>query len=256
MCAVYRYRDERGKIVQAPVRGVPRITVRRRGDGWRWRLSIKTLSPAGEKERHDMEGDAATKEQAIEEAHAVFGQLIKDEARGRRTKLVKATQYEREDKVVEVKRDCVSGRFVPAKSVVNNCVVPPPKPHVPWWRDETPVKEQRVCYPTRALALRVFKEANQHAIDRAGGMDQVSTDGSWDAVNERFGLRGKRRVASVRQAIEAVMPPGKPFCLDRMDLETLNETRPAQEAGGFRLPDFVEEMKWLERMEHEHAEMQ
>ena len=51
---------------------------------------------------------------------------------------------------------------------------------------------------------RVFADANQHAIDRAGDMDQVSTDGSWDAVNERFGLKGKRRVKTVRQAIEAV----------------------------------------------------
>jgi hypothetical protein len=251
MAAVYKYRDAGGRVVQAPVRGQPMITVRRRGGGWRWRLSIKTLSPAGEKERHDLDGEAASEQEAVGAAQALLAQIVKEAAR---TRLVKATKYEREGEVVEVKRDCTTGRFVPTKSIVNDCRLPAPKQRVPWWLDKSPVKREAVCYPTRAQALRVFVDANQHAIDRAGGMDQVSTDGSWDAVNERFGLKGKRRVTSVRQALEAVMPSGKPFCLDRMDLETLNETRPAQEAGGFRLPDFVEEQKWLERMNNEYQE--
>jgi hypothetical protein len=251
MTAIYRYRDDRGRIVQAPVRGRPAITVRRRARGWKWRLSIKTLSPTGEKERHDINGEEETEQGAIDAAQALLGSVVK-ELKSAKARLVKATQYTHNGVIVDMKRDCTSGRFVPSSSVVNNCVLPVRKEHVPWWRDTRPVKRDQVCYPTRAEALRSFADANRHAIDRAGGMDQVSSDGAWDAVNERFGLKGKRRVRSVRQALEAVMPPGRPYCLDRLDLETLNETRPAQEAGGFRLPDFVEEHKWLQREYAEH----
>lgn len=155
---------------------------------------------------------------------------------------VKAQRFRRRGREVEAKRDCDTGRFLKTTRKPNDCIVPRP---TPWYEDPRPVEEQAVCYPTRSQALRAFVDANQDVIDRAGGMMQVATDGSWDAVNERYGLRGRRKVKNVRGALEAVMPHGKPFCLDQLDIETLNETRPAQEAGGFRLPDVVEEEKLL-----------
>jgi hypothetical protein len=127
--------------------------------------------------------------------------------------------------------------------------------HVPWWLDTRHVREEAICYPTRTLALRVFKEANRGAIDRAGGMDQISTDGSWDPINESTGRKGERKVRTVREAIEAAMPPGRPWCLDRIDLETLNECRPIAEAGGLTLPDFVEEQRHVKKLEDEYAAM-
>ena len=162
---------------------------------------------------------------------------------------VKAQRFRRRGRDVEAKRDCQSGRFLRSDRKPNDCTIPKP---TPWWLDTEPFDENAVCYPTRSQALRAFVDANQHAIDAAGGLRQVATDGSWDAVNERYGLRGRAKVKSVREALEAVMPAGKPYCLDQLDLETLNETRPAQEAGGFRLPDAVEEARLVERQAREY----
>lgn len=106
---------------------------------------------------------------------------------------------------------------------------------------------------TRRDVLRLFAESNAHAIDAAGGLDQVSSDGSFDAVNQRYGLAGVRRVRTMRQAIDAVLPTGRPFRIAAIDVETLNETRPAQEAGGFRLPDEVEEQILIEQQDRELA---
>lgn len=161
---------------------------------------------------------------------------------------VKAQRFRRRGREVEAKRDCETGRFLRSSRKPNDCVVPRP---TPWYEDPRPVDEQAVCYPTRSQALRAFVDANQDVIDRAGGMMQIATDGSWDAVNERYGRRGRNKVRNVRGALEAVMPTGKPYCLDQIDIETLNETRPAQEAGGFRLPDVVAEERLLLRQDAE-----
>lgn len=107
---------------------------------------------------------------------------------------------------------------------------------------------------TRRDVVRVFAEANAHAIDAAGGMDQVSSDGSFDAVNQRYGLAGVRRVRTMREAIDAVLPTGRPFKVEAIDVATLNETRPAQQAGGFRLPDDIEERLWLADEAKHYAE--
>lgn len=107
---------------------------------------------------------------------------------------------------------------------------------------------------TRRDVLRAFAESNARAIDAAGGMDQVSSDGSFDAVNQRYGLAGVRRVRTLREAIDAVLPTGRPFKVEAIDVATLNETRPAQECGGFRLPDDAEERLWLADEESHYAE--
>src|SRR5262249_21923696 len=87
---------------------------------------------------------------------------------------------------------------------------------------------------TKGQAVRAFLDYpyNTDAYERASGWHAPFESAAWDPVNEHYGLRGKRRVRSLGDAVAAVIP-GRPYCLDRMDLETLNETPAAQEVGGF-----------------------
>lgn len=124
---------------------------------------------------------------------------------------------------VERHRDCASGRWLPQSARVTGC-------------------GPAVCYCCRrelfkamALWLQERYGVNLDARDRAG----------FDAVNRAYELRGKRAAGSLREALAAVLPKGRPWCLERVDLATLNETTPAREAGGFELPDAVHERRAL-----------
>lgn len=97
-----------------------------------------------------------------------------------------------------------------------------------------------VCYSTKRDAVKAFAVANRDVIDAWGGLFKTGSGGEFDAINERYGLKGKRRVTTIDKAIGAALPTRRPFCLDKLDLETLNETGPAREAP-FRLPYDVEE---------------
>lgn len=113
--------------------------------------------------------------------------------------------------------------------------------HRDWFVDEKGERHDRVCYPVRAHALRAFRAANLDKIEAAGGLPgRPATGGEYDSINERYELRGKRRVKNLAQAIDAALPSGRPFCLDRFDLGTLNETGPGRQLD-FRLPDVVAE---------------
>lgn len=103
-------------------------------------------------------------------------------------------------------------------------------------------KHDRVCYATRGEALRAFREANLDITERWHLHDKA-TGGEFDSINEKYELRGKKRVKTLAEAIDAALPRGRPYCLDRLDLEALNETTPGREIGPFRLPDVVEEHK-------------
>jgi hypothetical protein len=49
------------------------------------------------------------------------------------------------------------------------------------------------------------------------------------------------------------MPEGKPFCLDRIDVDALNDTSPAQESGSlFRLPDHVYASEYVRGLERHY----
>ena len=74
--------------------------------------------------------------------------------------------------------------------------------------------------------------------DAWGGLYNAGSRGEFDSVNERYGLRGKRRVKNIAQAVSVAIP--KPFCLDKIDLDVLNETAPGREIK-FKLPYDVEE---------------
>jgi len=106
-----------------------------------------------------------------------------------------------------------------------------------WWLRPAP-KEEKACYARKADALNIFRQYNEHIIEPYGGPEMVHSCAMFDSVNEKYGLRGKRCAKRIGDAISAALP-GAPYCLDRIDLDALNETIPAQDKGGFRLPDFV-----------------
>ncbi len=99
------------------------------------------------------------------------------------------------------------------------------------------VDPSKVCHRTKRDAARAFIAANDHVIQEWGGLDLESSGGEFDAINERYGLKGKRRARTLADAIWTALPVKKPYCLDRVDLDALNETAPALELGAFRLPD-------------------
>ena len=110
-----------------------------------------------------------------------------------------------------------------------------------WWRKTTPA-EDRVCYDTKTKALKAFLDTNYEIIQNYGGVDYEVSPSEFDALNHKYNLHGKRAVRTIAQAVWAAMPEGKPYCLDRIDIEALNDTSPAREAHqAFRLPDHVYE---------------
>lgn len=108
-----------------------------------------------------------------------------------------------------------------------------------WWTRKRP-RERAVCYTTKADALNVMRDTNHRLIEEWGGLDIESSAAEFDAINHRYGLRGdKHTVKSIADALWVAMPTGRPFCLDRIDLDTLNETSPGQLGVGFQLPSWV-----------------
>jgi len=112
-----------------------------------------------------------------------------------------------------------------------------------WW-DKAPPKRDKLCYQTKTEALNAFLDTNWQIIENYSGAGNRESPAEFDAVNQKYGLVGKRAARSIAEAVWAVMPKGRPFCLDKMDLEALNDTSPAREAGqNFRLPDYAYEAK-------------
>lgn len=107
-----------------------------------------------------------------------------------------------------------------------------------WWRGKRATHDAS-CYSTKAQALHAFADANVDVIEAAGGIDQPQ--GHLDAVNERYGLRGARKARTLGEAFWHALPPGRPFCIDRIDLSTLNEAMADARHGELRLPDHVVE---------------
>ena len=116
-----------------------------------------------------------------------------------------------------------------------------------WWRQKSP-RSGGACFARKTDALNVFVDNNLHVVE-PWGIDRPASGGEFDAINERYDLRGKRRVRTLARALWEAMPPGAPYCLDEIDLATLNDTTPAKEAGGFRLPDEAAEWRWLKHEE-------
>jgi hypothetical protein len=109
-----------------------------------------------------------------------------------------------------------------------------------WWLKAAP-EEDRVCYDTKTKALKAFLDTNYEVVQNYGGADYAVSPSEFDSVNHKYNLRGNRAAKTISQAVWAAMPEGKPYCLDQIDLDALNDTSPAREAAPFRLPDFVYE---------------
>ena len=110
-----------------------------------------------------------------------------------------------------------------------------------WWKKAAP-SEDHVCYDTKTKALKAFLDTNYEIVQNYGGADYGVSPSEFDSVNHKYGLTGKRVATTIAEAVWAAMPEGKPFCLDRIDLDALNDTSPARESHlAFRLPDYVYE---------------
>lgn len=123
-----------------------------------------------------------------------------------------------------------------------------------WWR-QPPPPAPKPCYRSKGAALRQFVEANRDIIEQYSGINHRESPAEFDAINHKYGLRGKHAVRSIAEALWVAMPPGRPYCLEDIDLDALNRTAPARTASReetpFRLPDYVEEARLL-RAEIEH----
>ena len=107
-----------------------------------------------------------------------------------------------------------------------------------WWRKAAP-EEDRVCYDTKTKALKAFLDTNYEIVQNYGGVDYEASPAEFDSVNHKHSLHGKRAARTIAQAVWAAMPEGKPYCLDRIDLDALSPARESHLA--FRLPDYVYE---------------
>lgn len=113
-------------------------------------------------------------------------------------------------------------------------------PPAGWWR-KRPKKDQP-CYATKSAALAKFLDVNYEIVENYGGADYKVGPSEFDAINRKYDLKGKRAARSIAEAVWAAMPVGKPYCLDRIDLDALNDTGPVHESGvPFRLPDVAYE---------------
>ena len=121
-----------------------------------------------------------------------------------------------------------------------------------WWRKAAP-EEDRVCYDTKTKALKAFLDTNYEIVQNYGGVDYAASPSEFDAINHKYGLRGKRVATTIAEAVWAAMPEGKPYCLDRIDLDALNDTSPARESHlAFRLPDYVYEADLVSQEERHY----
>lgn len=116
-----------------------------------------------------------------------------------------------------------------------------------WWRRKPP-KRERLCYRKKSDALRLFLDANYQTIESYGGAGYRQSCEEFDSINHRYsyGLKRKPCARSIAEAVWYALPGsgqggGPPYCLDELDLETLNQTDPGLYHGGFRLPDSAEE---------------
>ena len=124
-----------------------------------------------------------------------------------------------------------------------------------WWRKATP-EEDQVCYATKTKALKAFLDTNYEIVQNYGGVDYAVSPSEFDAVNHKYNLSGKRAARTIAQAVWAAMPEGKPYCLDRIDLDALNDTSPARGSDlAFQLPDYVHEAKFTAEEERYHRSL-
>lgn len=125
-----------------------------------------------------------------------------------------------------------------------------------WWRKPTPPRRRYgTCFRTKTDALNAFRAANWKTIEAWGGMDRKESPAEFDAINHKYGLKGRRAARDLATAMWAALPTREPpYCLDDIDLDALNDTSPAHEAGAFRLPDWAYENRYAAEQEAYYRE--
>jgi hypothetical protein len=119
-----------------------------------------------------------------------------------------------------------------------------------WWTKALPKDTHKISYPTKTAALNVFLDYNRGVVDDYGGESMKHAPASFDAINHRFGIKGKRQVDNIAKAVWWAMPAGSPYYLEDIDVNLLNETAPAiynQRGLQFEIPDYAQESALLEQ---------
>lgn len=109
-----------------------------------------------------------------------------------------------------------------------------------WQRGKKPKDYAQRCYPTKEQALHAFADHNHSVIEACNGLThEGGGPAAFDAVNEKYGLKDKKKVKSIAQALWHALPSRGPFCLDKVDLAVLNDMHHAESCGAYTLPEAV-----------------
>ena len=113
-----------------------------------------------------------------------------------------------------------------------------------------PADTHRLSYDTKRDALNVFLDYNRGVVDDYGGESMKHSAESFEAINHRYDIKGKRRVDTIAKALWWALPAGSPYYLEDIDVNLLNDTAPAifnPRGMNFQTPDYVEEARLLEQ---------
>ena len=115
-----------------------------------------------------------------------------------------------------------------------------------WWQKD-PSRGRKNCYTSKVEALQRFADYNSQVIENYSGIAHVESPSEFDSLNHHHSLHGtSRAIVNIAQALWVAMPPGRPYCLDQIDIERLNDSSPGREAietlgVGFAIPDYASE---------------
>lgn len=119
-----------------------------------------------------------------------------------------------------------------------------------YYKRKAPKDPTQISYRTKRDALRVFIDWNASIIDDAfSGVSAKQPYDSFDNINHKFGIKGKRRVDTLAKALWWILPSGSPYYLEDIDVDILNETSPMRHNTDqyLTLPDYAEERRLLEQ---------
>ncbi|MBT8453920.1 MAG: DNA cytosine methyltransferase [Deltaproteobacteria bacterium] len=119
------------------------------------------------------------------------------------------------------------------------------------WTDKPAPTADTMCYRTKTDALNKFLDYNWRIVEEVfrGPNFDHGYEG-FDNISDYQALKGKRRVNTLAKAVWFALPGPKPWCLDNINLDLLNDSDIAQRAGArFSLPSFAEEQKMIEQEE-------
>ena len=107
-----------------------------------------------------------------------------------------------------------------------------------WWQRFTPSTD-RLCYRSKSRMLNAFLSVNEGYFDI--DLHRRESPAEFDSVNHKYGTKAR----TLAEAIWAAVPvKRRPYCLEDIDIEALNNTDVGRRIGGFRMPDWYYEKKF------------